>query len=229
MVILVNDELTTVTANWILLHNSLDSINSQFKWIKSSEWVSRSRKTVAMNIDLGCGCEKWHGNILLSLLSDKQGGYEDWIKAIVHWWSKGLYVELWKGRGKYTILPIKKSGRTWKKSEKNVKKIQTNEEKIEQNRLILTNLQKVWKIRKIFQEIWKESWKRRKTWKLQTMVWVCAQYVSLSIKNRGEMVLVKFNSIWKYLFFRKESKSPEKWETWKNLTKNVINWIKLVK
>lgn len=160
----MNDELTTVTANWILLHNSLDSINSQFKWIKSSEWLSRSRKTVAMNIDLGCGCEKWHGNILLSLLSDKQGGYEDWIKAIVHWWSKGLYLDCGKGE------ESRRKRKNMEEKKKKIEKIQTNEEKIEQNRQILTNLQKVWKIRKIFQEIWKESWKRRKTWKLQTMV-----------------------------------------------------------
>lgn len=91
-----------------------------------------------MYIDLGCGCEKWHGNILLSLLSDKQGGYEDWIKAIVHWWSNPLnhllpticFSELYplkdcmlnRGKGEESRKKRKnmeeKSGKMWKNSDK---------------------------------------------------------------------------------------------------------------
>lgn len=71
-----------------------------------------------MNIDLGCGCEIWHGNILLSLLSDKQGGYEDQIEAIVHWWSNGFTLNCGKRE---------ESREKWKnmeESEKNVKNLE---------------------------------------------------------------------------------------------------------
>lgn len=95
---------------------------------------------------------------------------------------------------------VGRRGRTWKKREKKCEKIQTNEEKAKQTNFDQSpkGLENSENISKNMKRILKET-KNMET----------ADH-GLSIKNRGGMVLVKFNSIWKYLFFRKESKKPEK-------------------